>query len=145
MSGHDVTQYPLHQGDAALRHGQELTANSSSAVSDSRTSGLTGPQPVRSASSADMDQPLAGTATHPGTVAAVSKVRLPDQVERSQGSFAALNKLLHSFTSGSPKALKKEDKKGSALTDAQVQQYHCMLWAIPLTLQTLSLAISPMQ
>lgn len=108
-------------GDSVLRRGQELTANRPSAVSDSLTSGVTAPQPVISVSSAEVDQPVAGAAPPPGTAAAVSKVKVPDQAERSQGSFATLNKLLHSFTSGSPKALKPAAKKGSALTDAQVQ------------------------
>ena len=116
MGDHDDIQHPLSQGDPAVRHGRELTANSGPAVSDSLTFGVTAPESVLSA---DTGQAGADAAPRPVTVAAVSKVSV-SQAERSQGSFAALNKLLHNFTSGSPKGLKKEVKKGSALTDAQV-------------------------
>lgn len=64
-----------------------------------------------------------------GSKAAVSKVKIPDsQVDKSQGSFAAINKLLHSFTTGT-KTPKHEGKKASALTEGQVQQPHSMLWS----------------
>ncbi|KAL3141526.1 hypothetical protein ABBQ32_004775 [Trebouxia sp. C0010 RCD-2024] len=55
-----------------------------------------------------------------GSKAAVSKVKIPDsQVDKSQGSFAAINKLLHSFTTGT-KTPKHEGKKASALTEGQI-------------------------
>ena len=114
MGDHDDIQHPLSQDDPAVKHGRELTANSGPAFSDSLMSGVTAPQ------SGDTGQAGADAAPRPATVAAVSKVSIPHQVERSQGSFAAFNKLLHNFTSGSPKCLKKEVKKGPALTDAQV-------------------------
>lgn len=69
-----------------------------------------------------------------GSKTAVSKAKIPDsQVDKSQGSFAAINKLLHSFTTGT-KTPKHEAKKASALTDAQVQ--HVMV--VPVTLQILA-------
>lgn len=127
MGDHDDNQHLLRQDDLALRHGQELTANRALTASDSLTSGVTAPPSLTSVLSADTGQAVADAVPRPVTVAAVSKVNIPDQVERSHGSFAALNKLLHSFTSGSPKALKKDVKKGLALTDAQVQEYHMLI------------------
>lgn len=126
MGDHDGIEHPLRHGDPPQKQKQELTANTS--APDSLTSGLPPgaiSHTVTSVSSAAATEAVADAAPHPGTVAAVSKIRVPNQVESSQGSFAALNKLLHSFTTGSPKTLKKEAKKASALTDAQVQQSCC--------------------
>ena len=130
MGDRDDVQHPLSQSDPAF----------------SLTSGLTPSQSLIPVLSADTVQAVADAAPRPVT-AAVSKVGVPDRVEKSQGSFAALNKMLHSFTSGSPKALKKEIKKGSALTDAQVQNCRCMLFGYATHAADLvtPLAASPMQ
>lgn len=128
MGDHDDIEHPPPQGDPSQTQGRERTANTSSP--DSLTSGPTPAAKthnITSVSSAAVPLAVADAAPHPGTVAAVSKVRVPNQVESSQGSFAALNKLLHNFTSGSPKTLKKEAKKASALTDAQVRQSSCKI------------------
>lgn len=126
MGDHDKFEHPPRQGDPPQKQGQELTASTS--APDSLTSGLTPAAKSHSftpVSSPAATQAVADAAPHPGTAAAVSKVKVPTQVESSQGSFAALNKLLHSFTTGSPKKVKTEAKKASALTDAQVQQSSC--------------------
>lgn len=126
MGDHDNIEHPSRQGDPPEQQAQELTANTSAPVS--LTSGLTPATKshnVTSVSSTAVTQAAVDAAPNQGTAAAVSKVTVPKQVESSQGSFAALNKLLHSFTTGSPKTLKKEAKKASALTDAQVQQSPC--------------------
>ena len=128
MGDHDDNQRPLRQSDLALRHGQEVTANRASVASDSLTSGVTAPHSFTAVLSADTGQAVADAVPRPVTLAAVSKGSVPDQVETSHGSFAALNKLLHSCTSGSPKTLKKEAKKGSALSDAQVQGISHVDW-----------------
>ena len=108
-------------------------------ASDSLTSGITPTAVAKPVTSADVRQAVVGAAPNPETGGAVGKPRVPYQVEKSQGSFAALNKLLHSLTAGSPKSLKKDIEKGSTLSDAQVQQciacfrlchLRCRVWQV---------------
>lgn len=80
--------------------------------------------------------PAATTPLNDGIKVAFSTVKIPgsqvdkSQVDKSQGSFAAINKLLHSFTSSSTRQPKHAVKKAIALTDAQVQQLHFLLLAL---------------